>query len=83
MDSKLIDQFSSITRWPKKRNDKELVIKFLSEQFEVDRIYPEKEINHVIKHHHSFNDVPLLRRELVSRKYLERKDDCSLYWRVK
>ena len=82
MDSKLIDQFGSITRWPKKKADKQLIIKFLSEQFEPDRKYSEKEVNDIINHHHGFNDIPLLRRELVSRKFLARKDDCSLYWKV-
>ena len=82
MDSKLIDQSGSITRWPKKRFDKKLIIKFLSEQFEIDRKYSEKEVNDIINDHHGFNDIPLLRRELVSRKFLARKDDCSLYWKV-
>ena len=82
MDSKLIDQSGSITRWPKKRFDKQLIIKFLSEQFEIDRKYSEKEVNDIINDHHGFNDIPLLRRELVSRKFLARKDDCSLYWKV-
>ena len=82
MDSKLIDQFGSITRWPKKVSDKQLIIKFLSEQFETDRKYSEKEVNDIINDHHRFNDIPLLRRELVSRKFLARKDDCSLYWKV-
>ena len=82
MDSKLIDQSGSITRWPKKRFDKQLIIKFLSEQFEIDRKYSEKEVNDIINDHHGFNDIPLLRRELVSRKFLSRKDDCSLYWKV-
>ena len=82
MYSKLIDQFGSIARWPKKRSDKQLIIKFLSEQFETDRKYSEKEVNDIINRHHGFNDIPLLRRELVSRKFLARKDDCSLYWKV-
>ena len=82
MDSKLIDQFGSITRCTKKRSDKQLIIKFLSEQFETDRKYSEKEENDIISRHHGFNDIPLLRRELVSRKFLARKDDCSLYWKV-
>ena len=61
-----------------KKSDKQLIIKFLSEQFEMDRKYSEKEVNDIINDHHGFNDIPLLRRELVSRKFLARKDDCSL-----
>ncbi len=82
MDSQLIDQFGFISRWPKKRSDKQLIIQFLSEQFENNRKYSEKEVNDIIKNHHLFNDIPLLRRELVSRKFLARKDDCSIYWKV-
>jgi len=82
MDSHLIDQFGFISRWPKKRSDKQLIILFLSEQFENNKKYSEKEVNDIIKNHHSFNDTPLLRRELVSRKFLARKDDCSIYWKV-
>jgi hypothetical protein len=48
----------------------------------MDRKYSEKEVNDIINDHHGFNDIPLLRRELVSRKFLARKDDCSLYWKV-
>ena len=80
--SQHIYQFGIISRWPKKRSDKQLIIQFLSEQFETNRKYSEKEVNDIIKNHHLFNDIPLLRRELVSRKFLARKDDCSIYWKV-
>ena len=30
----------------------------------------------------TFNDIPLLRRELISRKFLKRKDNGSIYWKV-
>ena len=29
-----------------------------------------------------FNDIALLRRELISRKFLSRKDDGSEYWKT-
>ena len=41
--------------------------------------YSEKEVNSIIKQHHTFNDIPLLRRELISKKYLFRTDDCFKY----
>ena len=44
--------------------------------------YSEKEINEIIDFSHSFNDTPLLRRELISQKFLDRKDDGSVYWRI-
>ena len=73
--SDLINEFEEITRWPKKRLDKEYIIKYLSEKFQPGTEYSEKEVNSIIKKHHTFNDVPLLRRELISKKYLSRIDD--------
>ena len=43
---------------------------------------PEKEINGIIDKYHLFNDTPLLRRELVSREFLAREDDGSVYWKI-
>ena len=39
-------------------------------------------VNLIIEEFHSFNDIPLLRRELISRKCLSRKDDGSEYWKT-
>ena len=78
----MISEFEGIIRWPKKPSDKEIVINRLSRKFESEHVYSEKEVNHIIQKYHSFNDIPLLRRELVSRKYLIRKDDGSEYWKV-
>ena len=65
----LVNEFEEITRWPKKRVDKDYIIKYLSQKFKVGREYSEKEVNQIIKKHHNFNDIPLLRRELISKKY--------------
>ena len=78
---KIINEFDQITRWPKKPSDKEITIKFLATKFSFDRRYSEKEVNEILKKFHIFNDIPLLRRELISRKYLSRKDDGSKYWK--
>ncbi len=79
---KIINDFNEIILWPKKRSDKDDVMFFLADKFEVDRQYSEKEINSIILKHHLFNDVPLLRRELISRKLLNRTDDGSIYWKL-
>jgi len=80
--NKLINEFDMIPRWPKRPLDKEVVINWLSEKFEFDKIYSEKELNAIIKQFHSFDDIALLRRELISKKYLQRKDDGSKYWKL-
>ena len=80
--NKLINQLDEIIRWPKKLSDKEVVIKWLSKKFKFDKKYSEKEVNELLRQHHSFDDIALLRRELVSKKYLQRKDDGSQYWKT-
>ena len=79
----LINECDEIIRWPKKQSDKTYIIEFLSSKFQCDIQYSEKDVNIIIQRYHAFNDVPLLRRELISRRYLARKDDGSKYWKIK
>ena len=81
--NKLINEFDEIIRWPKKPSDKKIVINWLSDKFDGKIKYSEKEVNEILDTYHLFNDIPLLRREMVSRKYLFRKDDGSKYWKNK
>ena len=80
--SKLINEFDEIIRWPKKPSVKKIVINWLSNKFNGEIKYSEKEVNEILDRHHSFNDSALLRRELISRKFLSRKDDGSEYWKT-
>ena len=80
---KLINEIDGIIRFPKKRIDKKIIVQWLSTKFELDIEYSEKEVNKIIELHHSFNDIPLLRRELISQKYLKRENDGSKYWKNK
>ena len=80
---KLINELDEIIRWPKKPFFKDLVIKHLSTKFEYDKKYTEKEVNTIIDKFHLFENIPLLRRELVSKRMLSRKDDGSEYCKVK
>ncbi len=41
-------------------------------KFESGREYSEKEVNYIIRENHSFNDHPLLRRELFDRGFINR-----------
>ena len=79
---KLINEIEGIVRWPKKPSDKQIVIKWLSTKFKFEKQYSEKEVNTIIEVHHSFNDIALLRRELISRRLLERKNNGSIYWKT-
>ena len=79
---KLINELEGVLRWPKKSSEKHLVIKWLSEKFKFDKKYSEKKINEIITQNHSFDDIALLRRELISKKFLARKKDGSIYWKT-
>ena len=79
----LINEFNKIFRWPKKLSDKDIITKWLSLKFDFDIQYSEKQVNTILDKYHLFNDSALLRRELISRKYLGRESDGSQYWRVK
>ena len=80
--NKLINKFDKIIGWPKKPSVKKIVINWLSNNFKGEIKYSEKKVNEILDRHHSFNDVALLRRELISRKFLSRKDDGSEYWKT-
>ena len=79
---KFINEIEGIIFWPKKRSDKQIVIEWLSSKFQFGKKYSEKEVNNIIEAHHSFNNIALLRRELVSKRLLKRKDDGSKYWKT-
>ena len=80
--TKFINEIEGIVCWPKKRSDKQFVIEWLSSKFQFEKKYSEKEVNNIIEAYHSFNDIALLRRELISKRLLKRKDDGSKYWKT-
>ena len=84
---KTVDRFlndnGKINTWPKKHSDKELVVAYLSDKFEFNRSYHEKEVNEVLQLWHTFGDWALLRRELYERGYLDRDRSGTEYVRLK
>lgn len=66
-----------LTVIPAKRNKKLIVLRWLSERFEIGRTYTEAEVNAIIKAFHP--DFATLRRELYDNFLLERSN--SQYWR--
>jgi hypothetical protein len=54
-----------------------VVLKWLARQFEERRLYPEREVNELLKCHHP--DSAALRRELIANRFLAREK--GLYWR--
>ena len=64
---------------PASRKKREVILRFLAEQFDRKQKYSEKEVNQIIGRYHE--DFATLRRELVGAALMKRK--AGEYWRVK
>ena len=78
-----LDDNGRVTRWPKKRKEKDIILAYLAEKIGTHREYTEFEINEILKQFHTFDDWALLRRELYEAGLLNRTKDGSTYWRPK
>ena len=76
----LIDPNGIVTRWPKKRAERDLVLAHLARLFEPGRIYAEAEVNDLLRANHAFEDWALLRRELYEARLLGRDPRKGIYW---
>ena len=76
----LIDAEGIVTRWPKKRAERERVLAHLAGLFVPDRIYAEAEVNALLRSRHTFEDWALLRRELFEAGWLDRDPRKGTYW---
>ena len=80
---RFIDNEGRIKIWPKKKEVRVEILKYLVTKFQYDYLYSEKEVNSIIMKWHTFEDYFLLRRSLIDYKFLSRKKDGSEYWRNK
>ncbi len=79
---KLLDAKGIVTRWPKKPEEREGVLQYLATKFDSDKKYTEMEVNTILKQWHAFSDHPLLRRELLTIKLMDRTPDGKEYWKL-
>ena len=80
-----MDDQGRLTEWPSPRNKKGLqmvALEYLASKFEIGATYTEKDVNAILKNWHTFGDHALLRRELYNKRYFDRKNDGSQYWRT-
>jgi hypothetical protein len=63
---------------PVARRKRMVVLDWLAQQFDPGRVYPEKEVNAILKAFHA--DFASLRRYLVDEEFLERRQ--GFYWRA-
>jgi len=57
-----------------------LMLEYLSEKFEQNKTYTEKEVNDILNQHHVFNDPASLRRLMFGQGILNRTIDGRQYW---
>jgi hypothetical protein len=67
----------TLTKIPDTRKKRDVILKWLITKFDDGQVYPEKEVNAILKRHHE--DVATLRRELVMARLLKREN--SIYWK--
>src|SRR3989344_5763894 len=72
---------SQITSWPSKPKKQLQVLLYLSDKFEWNKNYTEKEVNEQLDKNHTFKDSALLRRELYEKRFLNRETNGSNYWK--
>jgi len=78
-EQRFLDNEGRLQQWPSKQPDKQLALAYLAAKFDFDAAYTEAEVNELLKQWHTFNDWPLLRRELYERGFLERNTNGSNY----
>lgn len=70
---------------PGQRKKRDVILRWLVDQFEFDRQYTETEVNEILRGFHP--DVATLRREFIMTGLMDRSDgkvgSQSLYWRIR
>jgi len=79
----LLDESGRVTRWPKDRMQRLLVLNYLATKFDPAKTYHELEINELLKQWHTYQDWSGMRRELVDGGYLSRNMDGTKYLKIK
>lgn len=67
--------------WPSKRSVKIIILLYLVDNFEKNKIYNETQVNEIIKSKILFEDYVIIRRELIENNLMFRSDNCKEYWR--
>lgn len=79
--SRFLDERGKITQLSQKRNFRVATLCYLSEKFEDNQNYTEKEVNSICDEWHTFGDFFILRRELIDNGLLCRESNGSRYWK--
>ncbi len=80
---KYLDAAGRVVVWPAKKTLRLRLLEYLASFFEIERIYSEKEVNHLLLQQLTASDYATIRRDLCDLRYLQRERNGSRYWRVK
>ena len=82
LDKRVLDNFvdpdGKLNGIPAQRKKRMVILRWLVEDFQPGRRYPESEVNDVIGRRHP--DFATLRRHLVDEELMQRRE--SIYWRT-
>lgn len=78
-----LDAEGKIIQLPTNHKKRCVLLEYLAEKFNFDRIYTEREVNEICNMWNTFGDFFVLRRELVDNGFLCRERDGSRYWKNK
>jgi hypothetical protein len=78
-----LDREGRVRVYPSKQKMKRQVLAYLASKFEPAREYTEREVNELLRRHHTFDDWALLRRDLFDNGLLDRASDGARYWRAR
>ena len=83
-EKKVLDIFlgeERLIQIPAKRKKRDVILRWLLQDFEPGVEYPEPEVNRILRRYHP--DCATLRRELFESGYLHRRGGGGAYWRTK
>ncbi|WKY48397.1 DUF2087 domain-containing protein [Eubacteriaceae bacterium ES3] len=79
--SKFLDERGRINQLPKKKTTRLEILTYLTQKFDLNKDYTEKEVNEMCQVWHTFDDYFILRRELIDYGLLKRTVNGSRYWK--
>jgi len=79
--NRFLDDSGKIVQLAQKQKTRYVLLQYISEKFESNRDYTEKEVNDLCCQWIDFGDYFLLRRELIDHGLLCRERDGSRYWK--
>lgn len=68
----------SLSQIPRKEKRKRIVFEHISQRFESEKEYAEKDVNEILRP--IYDDFVRLRRYLIDYGFVSRSKDCSRYW---